>query len=83
MSIIIRIFTIFLVSSKRINNIERLRPRPAPSSIKKKPTIMTRGAVKASVCPEMYTTNVSGIKPIKKFTSPAKAVEIAKICGGT
>ena len=71
------------VSSKRINMIDRARPRPAVKSAKAIPTISTSGRVNARGCPEMKQTKASGNIPMKKLVNPANAEEIAKICGGT
>ena len=81
--IISKTLTIFLVSSKRMNIIDSASPKPAVRNAKQIPTISASGKVQARVWPEMKTTIASGIKPIKKLTRPAKAAEIAKICGGT
>ena len=71
------------VSSKRINKIDSANPSPAVKKARQIPTIRTRGRVQARVWPDINTTIARGSKPMKKLTSPAKAAEIAKICGGT
>ena len=63
--------------------IDNARPRPAVKNAMQIPTIRTSGRVQARVCPEIKTTIASGIRPMKKLTKPARAAEIAKICGGT
>ena len=66
-----------------MNIIDKARPRPAVRKAKQIPTTKTNGSVHERVWPEINTTIASGIRPIKKFTKPAKAAEIAKIWGGT
>lgn len=83
MRIIKKTFTIFLVSSNRINNIERTNPIPATSNARQTPTSTTSGNFHESICPDIAQTSASGIIPIKKFNNPAIDVAIGKICGGT
>ncbi len=72
----------FLESSNRMNIIDKVKPIPDVSNAIANPIMRTSGKLKDKVCPERYTTIVNGNNPIKKLTKPAKADEIAKICGG-
>ena len=73
----------FLASSNLMNITERARPAPATKSTKKNPTSNTIGRVKLRLWPEIYTTNASGIKPIKKLIKAAIEAAKANIFGGT
>ncbi len=63
--------------------IERARPRPAVKKASATPTTITKGRVNARDWPATKQTSAKGTRPMKKFASPARADEIAKICGGT
>ncbi len=71
------------MSSYRMYIIESVNPIPAVSNAKQIPTTITNGIVQAIDCPDIRQTIVNGIIPMKKLTSPAKAVEIGNTCGGT
>jgi len=73
----------FLVSSNRMKITESASPTPATNNAKKNPTRITTGKKKLKDWPEMYTTRVSGIKPIKKLTKAANEAAKANIFGGT
>lgn len=70
------------MSSKRIKVIESIRPSPLTSKIIKNAINRVRGKVQLKFVPEIYTTIVSGINPIRKLIKLAKAEETANTCGG-
>ncbi len=62
---------------------ESASPTPATNKAKKNPTRRTTGRKKLKDWPEIYTTRVSGIKPIKKLVKAAREAAKANIFGGT
>ena len=62
---------------------ESASPAPATNKAKKNPTRRTTGRKKLKDWPEIYTTRVSGIKPIKKLINAANEAAKANIFGGT
>ena len=73
----------FLASSNLMKITESASPTPATNKAKKNPTNKTIGRKKLKDWPEIQTTKVSGIKPIKKLIKAANEAAKANIFGGT